>query len=102
MILDTVVNKEEFIKTQKKIFKLKQFITLFTDNENGYIVDGKIFQNNAYYFGMIHKKNNHYRLLSNLEFEGNCIEETYDDYIKTTMRFIKDWNQIKNIILKGD
>ena len=96
MYLEVKVDKKKFIKTNKKLFKKKDFLTLFIKNNEGNICRGIINQDNSFYFGKVNK-NNENRLLSKLELTNSNIEESYKDYLLTLEKFIEEWKNIEII-----
>ena len=101
MYLAAKVDQRKFIKTNKKILKIKEYLTLNIENNEGYISNGIIEQANSYYFGKINKKEE-YRLLSKLELAKSNIQDSYYDYLLTLDKFIKECKDIQIIKYKGD
>ena len=53
---------------------------------------------NAFYFGKYSKKDDKYRLLVNYKLEEN---HSYEEYLLIKDKFIKEWEDINQIIVKG-
>ena len=101
MYLNTIVDKKKYKKTHRKIIKLNKIISLMVVENKGYVIEGKVEKDEAFYFGKYSKKADKYRLLSKYELVQEDIEITYKDYINVSKKFIDECSNVTTIIMKG-
>lgn len=100
MYINTNISEKEYKKTQKRIKKIKDIITLFIIENKGNISKKVKEIENAFYFGKYSKKDDKYRLLVNYKLE-EIENHSYEEYLLIKDKFIKEWEDINQIIVKG-
>ena len=87
MYININLSRKEYKKTQKRIKKIKDIITLFIVDEKGYISKKVEEIENSFYFGKYSKKDDKYRLLVNYKLE-EIENHSYEEYLLIKDKFI--------------